>query len=147
MPMRQPDRIDRRILEALRADGRLPVSSIAHMIGLSRTAVRERITRLERDGIIQGYTITTSPDYDGTEPVRAYIMIKMKGALCHKIAPVLSRVPEIDLCESLAGGVDMLIRVNAPDNNTVSDIRDKIARMHEVSEAETLMVLNTRFER
>ena len=51
------DETDRRLLAELEADGRLTQVALAARVGLSRTAVQERIARLEREGVIQGYTI------------------------------------------------------------------------------------------
>ena len=51
-----PDRIDRRILKALVADGRLTNNELAERVGLSPSPCWQRVRRLERDGFIQGYT-------------------------------------------------------------------------------------------
>ena len=55
---RQLDRIGRELLSLLKANAREPVASLARKLGLSRSAVQERIGRLEREGIIAGYTVS-----------------------------------------------------------------------------------------
>ena len=51
------DKIDEQILEALRRDSRLPVTNLSRKVGRSRTAVQARLSRLEQDQQILGYTI------------------------------------------------------------------------------------------
>ena len=50
------DKLDRKILSSLLSNGRESIANLSRNIGLSRTAVAERISRLEKTGIIKGYT-------------------------------------------------------------------------------------------
>src|SRR5690606_1565024 len=59
------DAIDRRILDLLRADARLPLKTIAGAVALARSSVAARIARLESDGIITGYRAEIAPDRTG----------------------------------------------------------------------------------
>lgn len=61
MQIRGIDEIDNRIVELLLEDGRMSYSDIAEKVGLSRTAVKARITTLERNGIIKGYKAIVDP--------------------------------------------------------------------------------------
>ena len=49
------DRIDRNILKALEADGRLSMAALGEQVGLSKTPVQARVRRLESLGLIKGY--------------------------------------------------------------------------------------------
>jgi Lrp/AsnC family leucine-responsive transcriptional regulator len=53
------DSHDQRVLDELRGDGRVSHSDLAERVHLSRNAVRQRVERLERDGMIRGYTVLT----------------------------------------------------------------------------------------
>ncbi len=55
------DRIDRRILSLLQSDGRIAGVELADKVGLSPTAVGERLKRLTRDGFVTGYRATLDP--------------------------------------------------------------------------------------
>ena len=59
--MNQLDPIDRRILEILVADARIPLTELARAVGLSKTPVAQRLKRLEETGIITGYRAILSP--------------------------------------------------------------------------------------
>ncbi|HEY1386577.1 MAG TPA: AsnC family transcriptional regulator, partial [Dongiaceae bacterium] len=57
MAKRNLDDTDRRLISLLRANARMPTAALGRHLGLSRSAVQERLKRLERDGVITGYTI------------------------------------------------------------------------------------------
>ncbi|MDF4290255.1 AsnC family transcriptional regulator, partial [Vibrio parahaemolyticus] len=56
MTLQGLDKLDRKILSSLLTNGRESIANLSRNIGLSRTAVAERINRLEKTGIIKGYT-------------------------------------------------------------------------------------------
>ena len=64
--MRPLDDRDRQILALLRQDARLPLKTLAARIGLARSTLRERLARLEADGVIRGYRIDIAPEANGT---------------------------------------------------------------------------------
>ena len=55
------DELDHRIIALLINDGRTPAAQIAEQIGLSRTAVADRLDKLERHGVIRGTTAVVDP--------------------------------------------------------------------------------------
>jgi len=63
------DKKDEYILESLMKDGRIPLTHIASQLGVTETAVRKRIKKLERKGIIKSYTTIIDPYYLGYEGV------------------------------------------------------------------------------
>ena len=68
MPKPDLDDLDRRLLAELGADARLTQVALAARVGLSRSAVQERLKRLERDGVILGYTLRLGLVHvDGTQ--------------------------------------------------------------------------------
>lgn len=139
------DQIDEKILDILEVNGRETVSALAAKIGLSRTSTQERLTRLEKNGEIEGYTIKrkTKKNADG---LRAYLLIKTNGALCHEIAPYLEKWPEVRFFESISGDIDALICIETPNAQEMGDLRDKLAAFHQVKDIETLSVLKTRID-
>ena len=69
------DEIDEQILEALRRDSRLPVTNLSRKVGRSRTAVQARLSRLEQDQQILGFTIK-EPSTLEADGIGAIVMIK-----------------------------------------------------------------------
>lgn len=85
------DSIDRQILDELQNNGRISYRDLGEQVGLSAPAVTERVRRLERAGVITGYTATIDPAALGS-PILAIIRIHSAG----------SKAPEIDHARSVA---------------------------------------------
>src|SRR5262249_62111233 len=68
------DDVDRRIVAALRADGRLSTRALAERLHISRASAYARVDRLERSGVITGYTATIDPQRYGYGVVRARVL-------------------------------------------------------------------------
>ncbi len=82
---RKLDQTDQQILTLLAENARQSVKELARRIGLSRSAAQERLARLERDGVLAGYTIRRNdPAANG---VAAYFIIKTRQAMCDDLAP------------------------------------------------------------
>jgi DNA-binding Lrp family transcriptional regulator len=73
--MRPLDDKDRQILQFLRANARLPLKSLAAKVGIARSTVRDRLTRLEADGIIRGYHAEV---VHGGPSVSAYLFVRLR---------------------------------------------------------------------
>lgn len=140
------DEIDRRILARLRANAREPLSALAAQVGRSRSAVQERLQRLERDGVITGYTLRPSSARPETA-LQAYLFVKMTGPLCERVAPQVERLPEVLRCDSLIGDIDMMLQVEAEDMAGLEDLRDRIARINGISAVTTAPILSVQFDR
>jgi len=129
------DEVDLKILDLLEINGRETISALAGEIGLSRSALQERITRLEKNGEIAGYTIKRkTPAAD--KLMRAYLLVKTNGALCHEIAPYLEKWPEVKFFDSISGDVDALICVETKTPIELGELRDKLAAFHQVADIE-----------
>ena len=137
------DHHDRRILEALRRDGRLSHSSLASHIHLSRNAVRQRIERLERDGVIRGYTIVTDEHPSDTQHALAAVIFvyradRMRGG---EVIKAIKAIPEVTLCDILSGELDLLVRIEASHAARLKEIWSLVAKLPGVRDTTTSMVL------
>ncbi|MDF4716241.1 AsnC family transcriptional regulator, partial [Vibrio parahaemolyticus] len=74
MTLQGLDKLDRKILSSLLTNGRESIANLSRNIGLSRTAVAERINRLEKTGIIKGYTAQIRIESDGRKAA-SYLLI------------------------------------------------------------------------
>ncbi len=113
----QLDAFDRRILDLLRVEGRLPVTEIARRIGLSKTPCRLRIERLERTGVIQGYRAAIDPAKLGQTHV-AFVEVKLSDTREVALAALnaaVAQVAAIEECHMIAGGFDYLLKVRTTD--------------------------------
>jgi Lrp/AsnC family leucine-responsive transcriptional regulator len=111
------DRIDRRILAALQADGRITNLDLADKVGLSPTATAERVKRLTRDGYILGYTALLDP----TKLQRGLLVFveikldRMNPEVFNTFAAAVARAPEVLECHLIAGGFDYLVKARVRD--------------------------------
>lgn len=111
------DKIDRRILETLQADGRVANVELAERIGLSPTSVGERIKRLQRDGFIEGYGARLDPQRLGLGLLVfvELLLDKTTPDVFDRFATAVRRAPEVLECHMVAGGFDYLIKTRLPD--------------------------------
>jgi DNA-binding Lrp family transcriptional regulator len=137
--MRPLDDKDRQILEMLRADARLPLKTLAAKVGLARSTLRDRLSRLETEGIIRGYHADIA---EGEQGVSAYLFIRLKRTPAPTLIALLRRMPEVKSCTSLTGDVDLLVEVSAATTDRVNALRDRISSHDSVADLTTSIVLD-----
>ena len=137
--MRPLDDKDRQILDLLRADARLPLKTLAAKVGLARSTLRDRLSRLEADRIIRGYHADI---VDGGSRVAAYLFIRLKVTPAPDLIALLKRMPEVRSCTSLTGDIDLLVELAAGSTERVNALRDRISSHGSVADLTTSIVLN-----
>jgi len=121
-----PDKIDTRILIALKRDGRISNLKLAEQVHLSPTAVVERVKRLRRDGYILGYQARLNPEKLGMG-VAAFVEVQLDRTSARKRCITSAEVqqrPEILECHLVAGAFDYLLKLRVADSH---DWRDLVA--------------------
>jgi DNA-binding Lrp family transcriptional regulator len=139
------DETDRRLLAELRADGRLTHVALAARVGLSRSAVQERIGRLERDGVIRGYTVRLA-DPPPHHSVRAYLLVR-GGASHERAVRVLQGFPEVTVADSVSGDIDLVLQLQAERIEDINRVRDEVAKLPGIASTQTLLVMAPRFDK
>jgi DNA-binding Lrp family transcriptional regulator len=125
------DDIDRLIVEALRADGRLSMRALAERLRISRASAYARVARLEREGVITGYAALVDPVRYGYA-LSAYVYLDIAQRSWKSVRGQLLRIPEVDHVALVSGGHDILLRVRARD---AVDLRDVVlTRLQEIPE-------------
>ena len=145
----QLDAIDRRILRALQADGRMIYDALAAQVSLSPSATLRRVKRLEESGVIAGYVALVSPERVGLG-LTAYLNVRLeKHSEVHKRNPMdLFRAavqiwPEVVECAALTGEMDYLLRVVVQDMAHYSRfIMDTLLKHPSVEDCKTSFVLD-----
>jgi DNA-binding Lrp family transcriptional regulator len=133
-----PDDKDREILKILRDDARISAKALAAKVGLARSSLKERITRLEKSGVIRAYRTDIS---DSSLSAFACLLVKLKQTPSPEVVSRLRRLPEVRRCLSLAGELDLLIDIAAESLARLNQIRDEISSFPEVAETTTAVVL------
>jgi Lrp/AsnC family transcriptional regulator, leucine-responsive regulatory protein len=143
------DAVDRRILRALQADGRMTYDVLAQAVGLSPSAALRRVKRLEESGAIAAYVALLSPEGIGL-PLTAYLNVRLeKHSERHKRNPMdlfkaaVQTWPEVVECASLTGEMDYLLRVVVEDMSHYSRfIMDTLLKHPSVQDCKTSFVLD-----
>jgi len=143
--MKTLDAIDRQLIALLQDNARLSTVHLAKAVGLSRSAVQERVQRLEAAGVIAQYTVRLGSQGD---PLRAWLLLRYAdGFTCDDLMPHLSRLPQVQACHSVAGEIDLLVLVQADTPAALADLRETIVALKGVDDVTTLPVLRTLLER
>ena len=115
--MRELDDIDRRILQALRRDARLPNLQLAERVGLSPSACSRRVAELERRGAIRGYRAVLGPEATGTG-FTAFLTVGLSlhtKAAQEAFERAVGASPEVREVHNITGDVEYLLRVETAD--------------------------------
>jgi Lrp/AsnC family leucine-responsive transcriptional regulator len=140
------DATDRKLVDALRVNGRATYAELARTVGLSAPAVHERVGKLEASGVITGYHAAVAPESLGYA-INALVGIFITdNADTDDIAVALAKVPVVEHCWFVAGEETFVLKVRAPDVTSLeATIRD-LNRIKGVARTRTTVVLSTKFE-
>lgn len=140
------DLIDKKLIALLQANGREPTSALARKLGLSRSTVQDRMTRLEEDHIIGGYTIRFNEDYDRRR-IRAHVMIAISPKLSDRITHALKQMLAVKALYAVSGQHDLIAVLEADTTNEIDKALDEIGRIPGIEKTMTSIVLSTKLER
>ncbi len=140
------DAIDRRILQALQAEGRATYDELASAVGLSASATLRRVKRLEEAGVITGYVALLAPDRVGLA-LTAYINVRLAKTSATRspidaFAAAVQAWPEVVECAALTGDMDYLLRVLVRDMDHYSRfVMDSLLKHPAVQDCKTSFML------
>ncbi|MDB5522330.1 MAG: AsnC family transcriptional regulator [Rhizobium sp.] len=139
------DMFDRKILDALRENGRISTLDLADRVGLSATPCSRRVKRLEESGVILGYTARVSPAALG---LNICVLVSVRLARhgpesAHEFVSAIRARPEITECLLVTGNIDYMLRVWVEDIDALRHfIRDVLQSIPAVAETSTMVILN-----
>jgi DNA-binding Lrp family transcriptional regulator len=140
------DETDRKLLAALSENARWPAAELGRRLGLSRTTVQSRIERLERRGIITGYTARLSPEHE-RGAVRAHVMITVRPKEARAVEAALRAIPEVRILQTVSGTFDMIAQMVADSTAAMDELVDTIGALAGVERTTSSIVLSTKFDR
>jgi len=140
------DDTDRKLLAALRENARWPTAELGRRLGLSRTTVQSRIDRLERRGVIVGYSARLSPEHE-RGAVRAHVMITVRPKEARAVEAALRAIPEVCVLQSVSGTFDMIAQIVADSTTEMDALVDDIGALDGVERTTSSIVLSTKFDR
>ena len=137
------DETDRKLVSLLRTNARLPVSSLAATLGVSRGTVQNRIDRLMQEGVILGFTVRVKPD---VEPgaVRAVMMIEIQGKAADKVLKTLGGYTEIRELHTTNGRWDVVAEIETDSLEAFDHVLRDIRLVDGIAGTETSILLSSR---
>jgi DNA-binding Lrp family transcriptional regulator len=137
---------DEQLISLLRENARLSVSGIARRLSVSRTAAQMRLQKLERNGVIEGYTVRLSAEFL-EDRVRALVMIKSPPGKRGKIETALSAIPQLIKLYSISGAFDLSAVIAAASVADLDAALDEIGRLDGVDDTMSSVILSTKIDR
>ncbi len=138
------DELDRRILDLLQDNARLPVAEIARSVGLGASAVHQRIRKLEESGVIQGYEARLDPRALGRDLVSFVRVQTGEGARADAITAALVRLPEVQEVHRVVGEDCFFVKVRVRDTRALAELLDhRLQTIPNVAATRTTIVLTT----
>jgi DNA-binding Lrp family transcriptional regulator len=140
------DAIDEKLLLALRENGRASTARLARLVGRSRTSVQSRIERLEKQGVIVGYTALLAPEHS-LGAVRAHVMIKVGPKEARAVTAALHAIAPVRVLHSVSGDVDLIAVAATASVAEMDQVIDRIGALDGVERTTSSIILSTKFER
>jgi DNA-binding Lrp family transcriptional regulator len=145
MTNRRPDETDEKLLGLLRVNARTPAAALARELGISRPAVHERIKKLEKSGVIQGYTIVAANT--ASTALRAHVLVGLDPKLHDRAIAALRAFRAIRRLHTVSGDFDLLLELSAARAEELDDVLTRIGHVAGVKQTRTSVLLSTRLDR
>jgi DNA-binding Lrp family transcriptional regulator len=138
------DKLDRELLRALQADGRLSNAELAQRIGLSASACFRRLQRLENEGVIAGYHAALDGHAVG-KPITVFIEVTLAsqvGTALDAFERAVAACDDVLECHLMSGDFDYLLRVAVADMNDYERVhRQRVAAFPHVARIRTAFAM------
>ena len=142
------DNLDKKILNILSKNARIPFKDVAAECGVSRAAIHQRVQHLIDNGTITGSGFDVNPKSLGYSTC-TYVGLNLeRGSMYKKVVEKLINIPEIIECHFTTGPYTMLLKLYAQDNEQLMDLlNNKLQTIPGVVSTETLISLEQNIKR
>ncbi|MGQ9551385.1 MAG: Lrp/AsnC family transcriptional regulator [Candidatus Bathycorpusculaceae bacterium] len=134
------DRTDRKIIEALQEDARIPFTEIGTKLGVSDATIHVRVKKMLKAGIIKKYTVIVNESTFGRN-VAGYMLLKVKSGSIEEVSKKLVELESVTMIQELHGSSDILLRIGTPDLESFRDAIREIQAISDVVASEYFTVL------
>ncbi|MGW9413865.1 Lrp/AsnC family transcriptional regulator [Arthrobacter cupressi] len=140
--MAELDDLDRRLISALRGDGRAPVAALARELGVARATVNSRLERLVSSGAVVGFSVRVRDELDPLT-IRAVSLIAVEGRSTDKVIRQVRGFPEISALHTTNGGWDLVAELRVEDLPAFDAVLGRIRSIDGVVNSETSLLLSS----
>jgi len=134
------DDLDRRLIAALRVDGRASLSALAKQLGVSRGTVQNRLDRLVGEEVILGFTVRLRSAAEASR-VRAIMMVEVAGKSTKKVAQAMRGLPQVQALYSTNGAYDLIAEIEVENLEEFDRVLSAVRMIDGVARSETSLLL------
>ncbi|WP_343518749.1 Lrp/AsnC ligand binding domain-containing protein [Sphingomonas sp.] len=140
------DTFDRKIIDVLRADGRIAITDLAARVGLSKTPCQVRVKRLIANGTIRGFRAIVDPARLGLDHI-AFAEVKLSDTreeALDAFRRAVLKIPEVEECHMIASSFDYLLKVRTADIRRYREVLgERISSLPHVASTSTFVAMET----
>ncbi|WP_280774980.1 Lrp/AsnC family transcriptional regulator [Rhizobium sp. SG_E_25_P2] len=122
----RPDDVDRRIIDLLDREGRLPMSELARAVGMSAPSVAERVRHLQESGVIRNFTIDVDARALGYQ-IQALVRIRPLPGKLHLVERLIQEEPHFIECDKVTGDDPFLARLVVRSVEELDDVLEGLS--------------------
>lgn len=137
---------EEKLISVLKEDVRATISDIARKLKVSRATVQARIAKLEKEGVIEGYTLILGKDYLN-QYVSAHVAIAAEQRSNSVVSANLMKIAEVSAVHGISGEYDMIAVIHARNTEQLSHLIDSIGKLEGVVRTNTSVILETKEKR
>ena len=135
------DAKDRLLLAYLQRNARMTAVELGERLNLSRSSVQARIARLEKSGVISGYTVVLRQKHSA-ESLRSLLLVTMeKDGDSARLLQRMREIPGIGAIYLLTGELDFIVEAVAATPLAIDDVRKEVAALPGIADVRTHLVL------
>lgn len=138
--------MDHKLLALLKDNARLPISELAKRLDVARTTARNRLERLERMGVITGYTVRLSDRYMRSL-IEAHVLLKLDPKRATLSLKTIAKFDELTDLYSISGEYDCVAIIKADSSERLDEILISIRNMESIVQTQSSIILTKWIQR
>jgi DNA-binding Lrp family transcriptional regulator len=142
----QLDDRDRQLIGLLREDARMSTAALARVLDVARTTVVERLKRLEKTGVIAGYTVRLSDEAQRGQ-MRVHALLSVDAKKTDAVVQALRQITQVRAVFAISGVFDCMALVEAETTEEIDSVLDAIGSIPGVAKTQSSLVLSVKFDR
>ena len=136
------DEIDRKIIKVLQEDARTSLRKISELVDVSLGTVSNRVKRMEKNGVIRGYSVILDPDHIGWE-LKVVIGLRIQKGRLIEIQERIAKDSRVHGVYDVTGDFDSMVIARAKNRKDLDDLSKNVLSIDGVERSITHLVLNT----
>lgn len=138
--------LDRKLLALLSDNSRSTVSDLAKRLGVSRLTVQNHMQQLERQKVIQAYTVKLHDEFLGQQ-IAAHMLIATDQKLIGPVVRELEKITEIHSLSTISGEYDLVAELKAPSTTQLDMAMDRVTQVKGVVRSHSSVLLSQKIAR